>query len=239
MNTLSKLAPRMRPARAVLFAILFAMTTAAFGAPRQDLDAIRQTVHRFVTEETRTLPGAVSVEVQPPDNRLQLVPCASLQPYIPPGIRLWGRTSVGVRCMGPDPWSLTLGVVVKVQGNAVFTARPVARGQQIQAADIAVRPADLAQLPAGILTTGEQALGQYASVALAAGLPVRADMLHGERVVQSGQAVRLVYQANGLHVTGEGQALGSGAVGEEVPVRTISGRVIRGKVSAAGVVEVR
>jgi flagella basal body P-ring formation protein FlgA len=42
-----------------------------------------------------------------------------------------------------------------------------------------------------------------------------------------------------LHVTSEGQAMGSGAVGEEVSVRTVSGRVIRGKVSAAGVVEVR
>ncbi len=239
MNTSCKRAFGMRPARVVLSAILFAVTATAFGAPRQDVDAIRQAVHRFVTDETRTLPGTVSVEVQPPDNRLQLVPCASLQPYIPPGIRLWGRTSVGVRCAGPDTWSLTLGVVVKVQGNAVFTARPVARGQQIQAADIAVRPADLAQLPAGILTTGDQALGQYASVSLAAGLPVRGDMLHGERVVQSGQTVRLVYQANGLHVTSEGQAMGSGAVGEEVSVRTVSGRVIRGKVSGAGVVEVR
>lgn len=223
----------------VLFAILFAVAAAVFGAPRQDLDAIRQTVQRFVTDETRNLPGTVSVEVQAPDNRVHLAPCASLLPYIPPGIRLWGRTSVGVRCTGPDTWSMTLGVVVKVQGNAVFTARPVARGQQIQALDIAVRPADLAQLPAGVLTEGAQALGQYASVALAAGLPVRADMLHGERVVQSGQTVRIVYQANGLHVESEGQAMGSGAVGDEVSVRTGSGRVIRGKVSAAGVVEVR
>ncbi len=239
MNSFCKLAPRMRPAQTALFALLVAVTGVSFGAPRQDLDAIRQTAHRFVTEETRNLPGTVSVDVQAPDNRLQLAPCTSLQPYVPPGIRLWGRTSIGVRCAGPDPWSMTLGVVVKVQGNAVFTARPVTRGQQIQAPDISVRPADLAQLPAGILTEGAQALGQYASVALAAGLPVRADMLHGERVVQSGQTVRIVYQANGLHVTSEGQAMGSGAVGEEVSVRTGSGRVIRGKVSAAGVVEVR
>jgi len=220
-------------------ALLFVSSGASFGAQRQNLDAVRQSVHRFVIEETRNLPGEVSVEVQAPDNRLQLVPCASLQPYIPPGIRLWGRTSVGVRCTGPDTWSMTLGVVVKVKGFAVFTARPVTRGQQIQAADISVRPADLAQLPAGVLTEGGQALGQYAGVALAAGLPVRADMLHGERVVQSGQTVRIVYQANGLHVSSEGRALGSGAVGEVVSVRTDSGRVIRGIVSAAGVVEVR
>lgn len=231
--------PACRIPQVLLFTLLWVSSLAAGAAQRQDLDAVRQTVQRFVVEETRGLPGAVSVDVQAPDNRLQLAPCASLQAYVPPGIRLWGRTSVGVRCAGPDPWSMTLGVVVRVQSNAVFTARPVARGQQIQAADIAVRPADLAQLPAGVLTEGSQALGQFAGVALAAGLAVRADMLHGERVVQSGQTVRIVYQADGLHVSSEGKALGSGAIGEDVSVRTGSGRVIRGKVSAAGVVEVR
>ena len=115
---------------------------------------------------------------------------------------------------------MTLGVVVKVHGNAVFTARPVARGQQIQAPDIAVRPADLAQLPAGVPDDRRTGIGTVpAGVSLAAGLPVRAGMLHGERVVQSGQTVRIVYQANGLHVTSEGQAMGSGAIGEDVSVR--------------------
>jgi len=223
----------------ILGAMLFALIGSGAAAQRQDLDAVRQSVHRFVTDETRSLPGEVSVEVQAPDKRLQLSACAELQPYVPPGIRLWGRTSVGVRCAGPDTWSMTLAVVVKVQGSAVYTARPVARGQLIQDADIAVRLADLTQLPAGVLTEGSQALGQVTGVALAAGLPVRADMLHGERVIQSGQVVRIVYRADGLHVTGEGKAMGAGAVGDEVSVRTGSGRVIRGKITAPGEVEVR
>jgi flagellar basal body P-ring formation protein FlgA len=226
-------------ARALLFTILVALTGSGEGAQSQDLDAVRSSVHRFVTEETRQLPGAVVVEVQAPDKRLQLSACTDLQPYVPPGMRLWGRTSVGVRCMGPDAWSMTLVVVVKVQGNAVFTARPVGRGHRIEDADIAVRPADLAQLPPGVLTEARQALGQVTGGALAAGLPVRADMLHGERVVQPGQTVRIVYRADGLQVTGEGKAVSAGAVGEEVAVRTANGRVIRGKITAAGEVEVR
>ncbi len=222
-----------------MFAMLLALSASGTGAQPQDLDAVRRTVHQFVTEETRQLPGEVSVEVQPPDKRLRLSACSDLQPYVPPGIRLWGRTSVGVRCAGPDAWSMTLSVVVKVQGQAVFTARPVARGQRIQDADIAVRPVDLTQLPAGVLTEGPQALGRFTGVALAAGLPLRAEMLHGERVVQPGQTVRVVYRADGLHVTGEGKAMGAAAVGEEISVRTANGRVIRGKVSAAGEVEVQ
>jgi len=239
MNPLPESERPTNPSRAVILAMLFALSGSASGAQPQDLDAVRRSVHRFVTEETRQLPGMVSVEVQPPDKRLRLSACADLQPYLPPGIRLWGRTSVGVRCTGPDTWSMTLAVVVKVQGQAVFTARPVARGQRIQEADIAVRSVDLTQLPAGVLTEGGQALGQVTGVALAAGLAVRADMLHGERVVQPGQTVRLVYRADGLQVTGEGKAMGAGAVGEEISVRTANGRVIRGKVSAAGEVEVR
>lgn len=226
-------------ARTALFAMLFVLSERGAGAPLQDLDTLRASVHRFVTEETRQLPGEVSVEVQPPDKRLLLSACADLQPYVPPGVRLWGRSSVGVRCAGPDTWSMTLVVVVKVHGQAVFTARPVARGHRIQDADIAVRPVDLAQLPAGVLSESTQALGQFTGVALAAGLALRADMLHGERVVQPGQTVRVVYRADGLHVTGEGKAMGAGAVGEEISVRTANGRVIRGKVSAPGEVEVR
>jgi flagella basal body P-ring formation protein FlgA len=239
MNLLPASDHPTKPARTIPFAILFVLSGSVAGAQFQDLDAVQRSVHRFVTEETRQLPGEVAVEVQPPDKRLRLSACADLHPYVPPGIRLWGRTSVGVRCAGPDTWSMTLAVVIKVQGQAVFTARPVARGHRIQDDDIAVRPVDLTQLPAGVLTDGSQALGQFTGVALSAGLAVRADMLHGERVVQPGQSVRVVYRADGLHVTGEGKAMGAGAVGEEVSVRTANGRVIRGKVSAAGEVEVR
>jgi flagellar basal body P-ring formation protein FlgA len=239
MNSIHATDRPIAAARAMLFTMLVAMAGAGAADQPQDLEAVRKSVHRFVTEETRQLPGEVSVEVHAPDKRLQLPACAELQPYAPPGTRLWGRTSVGVRCTGPDTWSMTLTVVVRVQGEAVFTARPIPRGQRIQDADIAVRPVDLTQLPAGVFTEGRQALGQFTTVALAAGLPMRAEMLHGERVVQAGQTVRIVYRADGLHVTGEGKAMAAGAVGEEVSIRTANGRVIRGKITAAGEVEVR
>jgi len=239
MNVLRASDRRIDRLRALLFAILITLAGAGAGAQPQELDAVRSSVHRFVSEETRELPGEVSVEVQAPDKRLQLPACAELQPFVPPGIRLWGRTSVGVRCIGPDAWSMTLAVVVKVRGTAVFTARPVARGHRIEDADISVRSVDLTQLPGGVLTEGRLAVGRFTRGALAAGLPVRADMLHGERVVQSGQTVRIVYRADGLQVTGEGKAMGAGAVGEEVSVRTANGRVIRGKITAPAEVEVR
>lgn len=225
--------------RALALATLVVIATPLGAARRQDLDVVRQALERFAIEQTRDLPGAVSIEVPALDPRLQLTSCSDLQPYVPPGSRLWGRTHVGVRCAGPDRWSITVQVVVRVMGSAIYTARPVGRGQRLTEADIDIRPADLAQLPAGVVTDPTRVIGQQATIALAAGLPLRRDMVHGERVVTAGQTVRLIFSSNGLEVSSEGKALGAGAVGDDVQVRTASGKVVRGSISGPGIVQVR
>ena len=57
-------------------------------------DAIRLLVEREMGPGHR-----VDVRVGQLDPRLQLQSCARIEPYLPPGTRLWGRTSIGVRCL--------------------------------------------------------------------------------------------------------------------------------------------
>lgn len=226
-------------ARLLPLVALAAATMPVDAAPRQDLELVRQGIERFVLEQTRDLPGDVSVDVPSLDPHLQLTSCNDLSPYLPAGAKLWGRTHVGMRCNGPDRWSVTVQATVRVMGAAVYTARPIGRGQRLTESDLAVRSADLAQLPPGVLTDAEQATGKFAGTALSAGLPLRRDMLHGERVVAAGQTVRVVFTSNGLQVSSEGKALATGAVGDEIQVRAASGKVIRGTVTGPGVVQVR
>jgi flagella basal body P-ring formation protein FlgA len=225
--------------RALLLVALVAATAPVDAAPPQDLAIVREVIERFAVEQTRDLPGDVSVDVPALDPRLQLTSCSDLQPYLPAGAKLWGRTHIGMRCNGPDRWSVTVQATVRVMGSALYTARPIGRGQRLTETDVAVRSADLAQLPPGVLTDAEQATGKLAGIALSAGLPLRREMLHGERVVTAGQTVRVVFTSNGLQVSSEGKALAAGAVGDDIQVRAASGKVIRVTVTGPGVVQVR
>jgi flagella basal body P-ring formation protein FlgA len=220
-------------------AIALASASTPALAENQDLDAVRRSAEEFARGQTANLPGEVVVEAGTLDQRLQLGACQSLQPYLPAGARLWGRSNVGVRCQRPESWSIMVPVVVQVMVDALYSTRPLARGEPVADEDIAARRADLTQLPAGTLTDRRQALGRVPAVALAAGLPLRADLLRGAFVVSQGQNVRIVFSGEGFKVSSDGRALGNAALGEFVQVRSASGKVVKGQASGAGVVEVK
>jgi flagella basal body P-ring formation protein FlgA len=208
-------------------------------AQNQDLEALRKAVVEFARSQTAKLPGEVEIEVGALDERLQLTACQALQAYLPAGARPWGRSNIGVRCQKPESWSIIVPITVKVMGEALYTARPLVRGEPLTDQDFTAQRTDLAQLPAGVLTDRAQAVGRIANVSVAAGLPLRADMLRGAYVVTQGQDVRIVFSGDGFKVSSDGRALGNAALGETVQVRAASGKVVKGQASAAGVVEVK
>jgi flagella basal body P-ring formation protein FlgA len=204
-----------------------------------DLDRVRETAVQFARQQLAGQAGEIQVEGAAVDARLQLTPCAELEAYLPPGTRLWGRSHVAVRCLRPERWSLVVPITVRIMGDAVFTARPLARGLPVEPADLDIRRVDLTALPAGVLTHASQALQRVPGVSLQAGLALRADMLRGAVVVSTGQVVKILAAGEGFIVTSEGSALGNGAVGDILPVRSASGRVLKVVVTSPGVVEVR
>ena len=127
---------------------------------------------------------------------------------------------------------------VLVPGD-VLTARALTRGQSITMDDIAMQRLDLTLLQRGVFTDLQQLIGKVAKSAVAGGTPLRADLLRSAAVVTQGQQVRVVFSGPGFHVSSEGRALGTAGVGESVQVRTASGKLIKGIVSAPGVVQVQ
>ena len=217
----------------------FAQTaTANFQQQRQDIEALRKTVEQFLRKQSAGLPGDVTVTAGAVDARMNLPACALPEAFLPPGGRLWGKTTVGVRCNAPSPWTIYMTATVRVVGDYVTAAVPLAPGQTVGAQDIATVRGDLTTMPNGIVTDPAQAVGRTAAISIPAGMPLRRDNLRGQKVVQSGQIVKLVSVGSGFRVTADGKALGNGTEGQLVQASTANGQVVSGIARANGIVEV-
>jgi len=215
-----------------------AQTAGAASEQRQDQNALRLSVEQFLHTQAAGLPGQISIAVGAIDARLNLPACAALEPFFPNGSRAWGKTTVGLRCNAPAPWTVYVAATVRVQGNYYSAAAPLAQGRALGPNDIVKSSGDLAALPAGIVTDPSQAVGRTLSVSLAAGTPLRQDALRSQQAVQQGQMVRVVSNGPGFSVSTEGRALANGAEGQLVQARTAGGQVVSGIAKIGGIVAV-
>lgn len=224
---------------AFLLAALCATTGAAIAqTQRQDTAALRQTVEQFLGVQAAGLPGQVNISVGQVDSRTNLPACAAPEAFLPNGSRIWGKTTVGVRCTAPPSWTIYISATVQVIGEYVATAAPLAPGKALSNNDLVKVKGDLTALPNGIITDPSQAVGRTLAVSLPAGTPVRNDALRAQAAIQQGQTVRVVSAGPGFSVSAEARALNNAAEGQVAQARTTSGQVVSGVAKAGGVVEV-
>lgn len=220
------------------FALTFALSTlfnlgTALAAP-----SLNATVEAFVKSQTQNLDGTVTTTIGQLDSRQQLPPCADHQAFLPPGARLLGNTSVGVRCLTPSTWSVYIPVRVSVLATYVVTSRAVPNGIPLTSDDLNELRGDLANLPAGTLSRKDQAVGKTLRFAMGAGQTIRTEQLTSVAVIKQNQSVRIIARGNGFSASTEGKSLGNAGVGELVQVRTSSGSVVSGIVQPDGTVSV-
>jgi flagella basal body P-ring formation protein FlgA len=228
--------------KAILFSALLqlAMTAVAqqVAPQRQDPEAIRKVVEHFLQVQSAGLPGQVSISANALDSRANLAACAAPEAFLPPGSRVWGRTTVGVRCTVPVAWTVYIPATVKVVAEYLTTAASLAQGQVIGPQHLNKARGDLTHLPAGILTDPSQALGRTLAMSLPAGTPLRSDALRAQAAVQQGQTVRLQTTGSGFRISAEAKALNNAAEGQVVQARTANGQTVSGVARSGGVVEV-
>ena len=212
-----------RTGLAVACLCLSAVTHAA--AP-QDPVALQSHAERFLQTQTSSLPGKVTIQVKPP--RSALPACAALDAFQPAGSRSIGKTTVGVRCLAPNPWTVYLPAQVRVIGQYALTSQPLPANHVLTAADFTLREGDLGNLPADVVTDANTMLGYRTVSGLAAGAPLRNALLRPPLAVQQGQTTRLVLNGPGFSVQSEGQALANASRGDRVRVKTRSGQVVSG-----------
>jgi flagella basal body P-ring formation protein FlgA len=221
-----------------LFSVLICSTPLAQAQAHQDLAQLKTVAEQFLQKEGAGLPGEVKVEIRPLDARMQLAPCPAPEAFMQPGARVWGNTTVGLRCTAPVAWKVYVQAKVSVVGDYVAAGVPLAQGQPIEQSQLIILKGDLAALPNGVVTDMAQAIGRTSNVSLPSGAPLRLDGLKSKPVVQPGQAVRVVSSGAGFKVSAEGKAIGTAGEGQVVQVRTPTGSIISGIAQAGGLVEV-
>lgn len=213
-------------------------TAAAPAIARQDPHAVQQAILSFLQMQSIGLPGDVEITPGPIDARVALPACAALEPALPPGTRPWGNTTVRVQCAAPQSWTIYVRATVKVVADYLVSARPLRQGHVIAASDLTSRKGDLTQLPPGIVTDWNQAIGRTLAGSLPFGGPLREDMLRAQAAVLQNQTVKLVSSGRGFSVSAEGRALNNATEGQPVKVRSASGTVVNGIARAGAIVEV-
>ncbi|MDC8444478.1 MAG: flagellar basal body P-ring formation protein FlgA [Nitrosomonas sp.] len=224
-----------------LFLITASFHLSAENAPPQyqDISLIQSAVKEYINSHVTNPGGVVQVEVGQIDSRIMLPECAHLEPFAPPGSRLWGKTSVGVRCGGALGWTIYVPAEIKIMTNVLHVARPIARDQTIGFDDVSLQMVNLTQFPEGVFTEHSQAVGKIAAVNITAGQPVRPNMVRAPFTILRGQNVKLTVVGRGFNVSSEGLALSDASDGQLLQVRNPSGRIISGLARHNGVVEVR
>lgn len=187
-------------------------------------------------------PGAtlrMEVSVGSLDSRLRLAPCSRVEPYLPAGSRLWGRTRLGLRCVeGSSPWNVFLPVTIKAWGPAWVLTGNVAPGAVLTANDAAQAEVDWAADTAPVVANPEAWIGQTATRQLMAGQALRQSMVKAPNLFKAGAQVRVAAQGPGYAVTSAGQALSAGSVGQTVRVKMDNGRIVSGIVAEDGTVTI-
>lgn len=205
---------------------------------RQDLSILKLKIVDFLNTQTIGYPGKVSVNAGAIDPHLRLAQCPEPQVFLPKGSRAWGKTSVGVRCNAPSAWTIYVQASVNVSAQYLVAAAPLAQGRVVTSQDLIFETGDLTQLPAGIFTEMDQAVGRLVNVSMHAGTVIRLEMLKIPPVVQQGQTVSITTIGRGFRVSAEGKAITKANEGQLVQVKVASGQVVTGIARQGGLIEV-
>jgi flagella basal body P-ring formation protein FlgA len=222
----------------VLCLVQPALSMAASRNEPQNLALVSASITSFLQKQSIGFPGKVTVTAGAIDPNLKLAACPELQVFLPSGSRAWGKTSVGVRCLRPSPWTIYAQARVSVAAQYLVAALPLAQGHVVSNEDFIFESGDLTQLPAGVFTDPAQAIGRTVSISMMAGTVLRQEMLKLQPAALQGQTVMVTTTGQGFTVSVEGQAMANANDGQVLKVKLASGQIVTGIARNGGQVEI-
>jgi flagella basal body P-ring formation protein FlgA len=210
----------------------------AHGAAIEKLENIRAAAREFAVQEVGAASENVHITVGRLDPRLRLAACATpLNTYFSPGSRTIGHTTVGVRCDGPNPWSLFVPLHIDRQITVAVALNNLPSGHVVGAADVSYELRSQSDLNRGYFAANEPLIGKITTRPLSRGATFDQGAVKKARIIQRGDRVTLALHTGGVAVRVAGTAMRDGALGERIPVRNLSSkRIIEGVVHESGVV---
>lgn len=223
---------------------LFAAWTACGAAqpPRSRVEpvaAIRAAAAAFVRSQ---LPAkeVARIHAGSLDNRLRLARCATtLRVETLAGTESMANSTISVSCTRPVHWRVFVPVTVVRRVPVLILRHAVAGGSHLTAADVRVKVREINGFSAPFLGSASQLLGRSTDRTLPAGTSLTADMFTVDPVIDRGQDVTLVAQADGLIVRAAGRALDDAHRGQRLRVENLSShKVVQGVAESSRIVEV-
>ncbi|WP_373186068.1 flagellar basal body P-ring formation chaperone FlgA [Halopseudomonas sp.] len=181
------------------------------------------------------------VKVNRLDNRLRLPLCPedALNAELESPAEPVGRVTVRLSCDSEVRWRLFVPAQVSLYQQVLVTTRPLSRHSVITAQDVSMLERDVGLLNNAYLTDLNQVTGLRLRRQVAADTVLAPNQLEQQEVVKRGDKVVISAANTQVSVRMPGEALENGNLGSQVRVRnTRSGRVIKGRVTGPGQVEV-
>ena len=231
MNNLGYVLPA-NALRALMAVLALSCAPLCAFAQSADAPALADQVKQLAVAGTQNKPAGVTridIQVGQLDPRLHLAPCQKVEPYLPAGARLWGKTRIGLRCVqGTVPWNVYMPVTVKIYGQALVATAPLAVGAVVAANDMTQAEVDLAEDSSAAVSDSRLAVGRTLARAINPGQSLRQAHLKARQWFQAGETVKLVAVGAGFSVSSDGEALSPGIEGQPARIKTESGRVLTG-----------
>jgi len=174
------------------------------------------------------------------DRRLRLAKCKqALRVFLPSNREAVGSISIGVRCNEPT-WKVHIPVKVKAYTQVLIATRPIAKNSIIDRADLQFIRQDVSRYSAGVFTKTEHLVGMVAKRSIRHDAVITPRMVKPKRLVNRGDIISIIAEANGLTIRTTGKALMDGHQGQIIQVKNNrSGRQISAEVIGRSTVRVR
>lgn len=222
-----------------LIAITLVTATHVTATQTQDIRKIKKAVKAFILKQPQQY-TEIKVNVDGLDNRLKLHACNhKVQVFFPYESKVSDRTTVGVRCRQPKPWTIFVSAHVSTYAIALIASRPLAANKAIEPADFIAERRLIRMSHLGFFTDPKDIIGKRPKRPINAGVLLRPNSLKAEQLIRRGDRVSIQTGTSNLEVQMTGIAMNNGTQGERIDVRNLlTKRIIQGEVIRKGVVTV-
>lgn len=219
---------------------LFSVTRIAHAESYQSLTVIQSIAEQKVRDAAPSKVGVLRVQADNLDPRLRLALCTTTpEAFLPNGMNLGPRATVGVRCTQNAPWIVYVAVAIETEAAVLVLNKPVARSTPVVAADVEVSVRRLPGLSSGYLSDVAQLAGNSAKSDLAAGVILAPGMLQPTTIIHRGQQVTVLASIGGMQVRTEAIALSDGSLNGRIRVKNLaSAKIVEGIVDTSSSVHV-
>lgn len=178
----------------------------------------------------------VEIDISSIDPRLNLSVCEQpLFASMNQTQRPIGRINVKVECQGAAPWTKYVPVSIRVFEKVLVSARPIARGETLTAADLVMVDTEVSQLRYSYLQNAEHAIGMETKRSLPTNTTIVQEALVAPTLVKRGDTVVLSAKAGTVEIRQQGVAMQSGELGKRINVRnTNSDQIVQAVVTGLG-----